>query len=284
MPKLGAQKDGWTKVMFGDVVRQVKDKVDPWDSGLERYVAGEHMDTDELKIRRWGSIGDDYLGPAFHMRFKPGQVLYGSRRTYLRKVAVADFEGITANTTFVLESKDPKKLLPELLPFIMQTESFHEHSIRESKGSVNPYVNFTDLIWYEFGLPHIKEQRRLAKLLASINALKNIYFETIQQGRLLVKTFLEHISEKCEPVRLGELVERGMLAPPQDGNHGEKHPRASDYVDNGIPFVMASDLKDGMVDFFNCKKIRINLAKTLRIGFAKPGDILISHKGDPAQF
>ena len=121
---------GWTRVAFGDVVRRVNDKVDPWDSGLERYVAGEHMDTDDLPIRRWGLIGDDYLGPAFHMRFKRGHVLYGSRRTYLRKVALADFEGITANTTFVLETKDPAALMSELLPFLMQTEAFHSFSIK----------------------------------------------------------------------------------------------------------------------------------------------------------
>ncbi|MCP3997609.1 MAG: restriction endonuclease subunit S, partial [bacterium] len=89
-------KAGWTTAAFGDVVRHVKDKVDPDESGLERYIAGEHMNSDDLRIRRWGEIGDGYLGPAFHMRFKPGHVLYGSRRTYLRKVAVADFEGITA--------------------------------------------------------------------------------------------------------------------------------------------------------------------------------------------
>ena len=165
-------KSMWTNVAFGDVVRQVKDKVDPEESGLERYIAGEHMVTDDLKIRRWGLIGDDYLGPAFHMRFKPGQVLYGSRRTYLRKVALADFEGITANTTFVLESKDPEVLLPELLPFIMQTESFHEHSIKESKGSVNPYVNFSDLVWYEFALPPLEEQRRIAEVLQAAQNLK----------------------------------------------------------------------------------------------------------------
>jgi type I restriction enzyme, S subunit len=143
----------WKAVKFGDVVRQVKDKVDPKESGLERYIAGEHMETDNLHIRRWGTIGDNYLGLAFHMRFKPGQVLYGSRRTYLRKVAFADFEGITANTTYVLESKDPDVLLPELLPFIMQTDSFNEHSIKQSKGSVNPYINFSDIDWYEFPLP-----------------------------------------------------------------------------------------------------------------------------------
>ena len=123
------------------------------------------MDTDDLKIRRWGEINNDYLGPAFHMRFQPGQVLYGSRRTYLRKVAVPDFEGICANTTFVLEPKDPKVLLPELLPFIMQTEAFHEHSVRQSRGSVNPYVNFSDLAWYEFGLPGLEEQYRMLELL-----------------------------------------------------------------------------------------------------------------------
>ena len=169
-------KPGWKTVKFGDVVRQVKDKVDPKESGLKRYIAGEHMDTDDLHLRRWGDIGDGYLGPAFHMRFKPGQVLYGSRRTYLRKVAVADFEGITANTTYVLESKDPKELLPELLPFIMSTETFHEHSVQQSKGSVNPYINFSDIAWYEFSLPPLDEQRGIAKLLASVETTLNELF------------------------------------------------------------------------------------------------------------
>ena len=158
-------KPGWARVAFGDVVRQVKDRIDPATTDLDRYVAGEHMDTDDLRIRRWGTVGDGYLGPAFHMRFRPGHVLYGSRRTYLRKVAVADFEGITANTTFVIETKATKApipLLPDLLPFVMQTESFHDHSIKKSKGSVNPYVNFADLASYEFALPPLTEQRRLA--------------------------------------------------------------------------------------------------------------------------
>ena len=119
----GRLQPGWTLVAFRDVVRQVKDHVDPTAAGLERYVAGEHMDTDDLHIRRWGTVGNGYLGPAFHARFRPGHVLYGSRRTYLRKVAVADFEGVTANTTFVIETRDPNVLLPALLPFIMQTEA-----------------------------------------------------------------------------------------------------------------------------------------------------------------
>ena len=160
--------DGWTRVKFGDVVRKVSDRVDPETAGIERYVAGEHMETDELRIRRWGDVGDGYLGPAFHMRFRPGQVLYGSRRTYLRKVAVADFEGICANTTFVLEPSS-RDLLPEFLPLVMTTEAFHDHSIKQSKGSVNPYINFSDLTWYDFALPPLDEQERAVEVLKSVD-------------------------------------------------------------------------------------------------------------------
>lgn len=166
--------DGWRRVRFGDVVRNVKENVDPVQAGIERYVAGEHMDTDDLPLRRWGKVGVGYLGPAFHRKFVKGQVLYGSRRTYLRKVAVARFDGVCANTTFVLESAS-EDLLPELLPFIMQTEAFNEHSVKQSKGSVNPYVNWKDLAWYEFALPSKPEQERIADILWAAVAVEDAW-------------------------------------------------------------------------------------------------------------
>ena len=204
-----------TRVLFGDVVRKVSDKVDPWDSGLERYVAGEHMETDDLRIRRWGLIGDDYLGPAFHMRFKPGHVLYGSRRTYLRKVALAEFEGITANTTFVLETKDPVRLMPELLPFLMQTDAFHSYSIKHSKGSVNPYVNFSDLEAFEFLLPPIQEQARLVEALVAAQDSSETMLALVEATRVTqIATFEELLRRAgATPVTLGCI----MTAPPRNG-------------------------------------------------------------------
>ncbi len=209
-------------VKFGDVVRQVKDKVDPQTAGLERYVAGEHMDTDNLHIRRWGDVGDGYLGPAFHMRFKPGQVLYGSRRTYLRKVAVAEFEGITANTTYVIEPRDPDVLLPDFLPFVMSTERFHEHSIQQSKGSVNPYINFSDIAWYEFPLPPVDEQRRIADLLwaaddaieakrEAIEKLKNVKISAIHEKMRLNPNSQGNLPEKWKMQKLGEYLPDGTM-------------------------------------------------------------------------
>lgn len=163
---LAVDKSTWTKVKFGDVAIQQKENVDRESTVLTRYVAGEHMGSEDLHIRNWGEVNDDYLGPAFHRKFESGDILYGSRRTYLRKVAVAHFEGITANTTFVIKANEGL-ILKELLPFVMLSEGFAQHSIKNSKGSVNPYVNWKDIASYEFLLPPIDQQEQIAELLWS---------------------------------------------------------------------------------------------------------------------
>lgn len=193
---------GWQQVTFGQVVRQCKEKADPETSGLDRYVAGDHMDTDDLRLRRWGEIGSGYLGPAFHIRFKPGQVLYGSRRTYLRKVAVADFEGICANTTFVLEPKRPEELLPEFLPYLMQTPAFNTFSVDNSKGSVNPYINFSDLAQFRFSLPPISEQRRLVDLLHHLEASRTALADAVSAADTLANSIARDFLESTTAPRL----------------------------------------------------------------------------------
>lgn len=176
------------KYLFGDIVREIKEKVDRDNNPYDYFIAGDHMDTDELHLLRRGLFEGSDVGPAFIRVFKPGQVLYGSRRTYLRKVAVADFEGVTANTTFVLESKDESILLQSLLPFIMQSDRFVQHSIKRSKGSTNPYVLFSDLADYEVDLPDIHEQKRLSEVLWAIDSVKMSYKRLISATDDLVKS------------------------------------------------------------------------------------------------
>ncbi|MFH4603405.1 restriction endonuclease subunit S [Vibrio diabolicus] len=75
-----------------------------------------------------------------------------------------------------------------------------------------------------------------------------------------------------------ELVKQKIIAKPLDGNHGGIHPKASDYIESGVPFVMASDLAGGRVDLIDCKFISEEQASGLRKGIAKAGDVLLSHK------
>ena len=197
----------WTRVRFGDVVRQMKEEVDPTLGEVERYVAGEHMETDNVHIRKWGNVGDGYLGPAFIRQFRKGQVLYGSRRTYLKKVALAEWDGVTANTTFVIETV-PERLRPDLLPWLMLSERFTQHSIQESKGSTNPYINFPDIAKFEFDLPPLDQQRRIAEILWAMDESNEAYLAQLPHLQIYQRAMWDaHKAEKdVKTVRVGDVA------------------------------------------------------------------------------
>lgn len=172
-----ALKPGWRRVKFGDVVRLSKARSqDPLADGIERYVGLEHLEPGDLRIRRWGSVAE---GVTFTSVFQPGQLLFGKRRAYQRKVAVADFSGVCSGDIYVLETKDAQVLLPELLPFVCQTDAFFDHAVGTSAGSLSPRTNWTSLASYEFLLPPPEEQENIAFLLASADE----YIYQIQSTR-----------------------------------------------------------------------------------------------------
>ena len=218
---------------FGDCVLDTKGKVDRNDNPYDYYIAGDHMDSEDLELHRKGCFATDDVGPAFIRTFKPGQVLYGSRRTYLKKVAVADFEGVTANTTFVFETKDPSVLCQDLLPFIMWSDKFTNYSILKSKGSTNPYVLYSDLAEYEFELPDLAKQQELAELLWSMEYTKRAYRKLIAQTDELVKSqFIEmfgtpeSVMDSAHTIAEVADVQVGIVIKPtrfyDDGNNGIK--------------------------------------------------------------
>ena len=95
---------------------------------------------------------------------------------------------MTANTTFVLETKDNNVFLQELLPFVMLSESFTRWSVSKSKGSTNPYILFSDLADYEFELPSISKQRELADLLWAAYELKESYERLLRASDEMAKS------------------------------------------------------------------------------------------------
>lgn len=88
--------EGWKLVKFGDVVTHIKDRHQDRSKWIfKRYISGEHIDNGEIRITQSAPIegNEEVIGSAFHMRFKPGQVLYVTRRAYLRKCGMAFEEG-----------------------------------------------------------------------------------------------------------------------------------------------------------------------------------------------
>lgn len=229
-------RSDWELVTFGDVAIQQKETVDRENTSLTRYVKGEHMGSEDLHLREWGELQDEYLGPAFIRKFESGDILYGSRRTYLRKVAIAPFEGITSNTTFVIKANE-KKIDKRLLPFVMLSEGFSQHSIRNSKGSVNPYVNWKDIANYEFLLPPIRKQIEIADLLCRMDYVIETSLRLREKLNLQLSSVLrEYFNGNNENKFLSEFVEKTISGGTPDTK--KRHY----YVNGTIPWVTTTSI------------------------------------------
>jgi type I restriction enzyme S subunit len=93
------------------------------------------------------------------------------------------------------------------------------------------------------------------------------------------KTEFGVIPEDWEVCYIQDLVEKGILEKPLDGNHGNIHPKSKDFVPFGIPFIMSNNVQNGLIDTENCHFIRKEQADKLQKGFSFVGDVLLTHKG-----
>lgn len=159
-----AMRDGWTRVRFGDIAEQLNERVDdPNTAGVDRYVGLEHLDPGSLRVTRWGSPGEV---SAQKLRFHPGDIIFGKRRAYQRKVAVADFGGICSAHAMVLRER-PEVLARGFLIHFMASDGFMERAVQISVGSLSPTINWSTLRDQEFDLPPIEEQRRIVLVCAA---------------------------------------------------------------------------------------------------------------------
>src|SRR5690606_33827045 len=140
-------------------------------------------------------------------------------------------------------TKDPARLMPELLPFLMQTEAFHSYSIKHSKGSVNPYINFSDLEAFEFLLPPIQEQARLVEALSAYRNADEALGVAADNLTATRSAYISHIigqsGDAAEKVRVGSLL--------VDGPTNGRSPAPSDRK-NGFKTVSISAIRDGIFD------------------------------------
>jgi type I restriction enzyme S subunit len=198
-------KTNWKTVTFGEVCRNVNEsEPNPLDNGLERYVGLEHIESGSLHITKWGNIAD---GTTFTKRFVKGNVLFGKRRAYLKKAAVAEFDGLCSGDILVFEPIT-KKIHPDLFPFLVSSDRFFDYAVKTSAGSLSPRTKFKDLVNFEFLLPPIEEQARLAELLWAGDEVSQTYHAAQSKLESLQIAYYENEFRKSSSFRsLGELGE-----------------------------------------------------------------------------
>lgn len=160
-----------SKYAFGDIAINSTEKKKPESSDKATYIGLEHLDSGNLTVRRFGAdvapIGDKLV-------MKKGDVLFGKRRAYQKKVAIAPFDGIFSAHGMVLRPKT-EVVDKAFFPLFIASDYFLDAAIRISVGSLSPTINWRDLKVLEFSLPPLDEQRRLAKVLWAALDLKEAY-------------------------------------------------------------------------------------------------------------
>lgn len=154
-------RKGWKRLPFGAFVDNINERVEPADAADEVYVGLDDLDPGSLHIRRWGK-GSDVIGTK--LRFRKGDIIFGRRRAYQRKLAIAEMDGICSAHAMVVRAK-PDMVLPEFLPFLMMSDRFMNRAVEISVGSLSPTINWTTLRHEGFDLPPVEQQRRIAGIL-----------------------------------------------------------------------------------------------------------------------
>ena len=228
-------------VKLGDIAIEAKSSNKGDKTGI-RIVGLEHLTPSNVTLSSWSEDTEN----TFTKEFSKGDVLFGRRRAYLKKAAVAPFDGICSGDITVIRAIEDK-VDPDLLPFIIQNDFLFDFAVGKSAGSLSPRVKWTHLKEFAIELPLMPEQSKLAETLWSINETKNAYEDLINKTDELVKSqFIEMFgdienNQKGYPIKqINEFSDLFAGATPST--------KVSAYWKNGtIPWMSSGEVHMGRV-------------------------------------
>lgn len=265
-------KPGWKAWRFDQMATNVNVRIDnPSESGMEHYVGLEHLDTDSLKIRRWGTPDDV---EATKLMFKKGDIIFGRRRAYQRKLGVAEFDGICSAHAMVLRAK-PDVVLPEFLPFFMQSDLFMSRAVEISVGSLSPTINWKTMALQEFALPSIAEQAELVEVLRAAEATIEAQTNAAEIGRVTRSALVEDaLAANFDPE-----VAKPLGTYLTDLSYGSSS--RSSYEEKGYPILRIPNVLRGRVDYSDLQHLELTDTEYERLALRKGDVLLVRTNGNP---
>ncbi len=262
-------KPGWKVWRFDQIATNVNVRIDnPSESGMEHYVGLEHLDVDSLKIRRWGTPDDV---EATKLMFKKGDIIFGRRRAYQRKLGVAEFDGICSAHAMVLRAK-PEVALPEFLPFFMQSDLFMNRAVEISVGSLSPTINWKTLATQEFALPPRDEQERVVSAIKSALECELAYEEARNAALALFRSASDELLNPADTWKQTMLQE---VANVERGKFSHRPRNLPVFFGGPYPFVQTGDIVASTGDLHGASQMLSDEGLKYSKSFPK-GSILIT--------
>ena len=255
-------------VKLGDIAMEAKSSNKGDKTGI-KIVGLEHLTPSNVTLSSWS----DDTNNSFTKEFSKGDVLFGRRRAYLKKAAVAPFDGICSGDITVIRAIEDK-VDPDLLPFIIQNDFFFDFAVGKSAGSLSPRVKWTHLKEFTIDIPSMPEQRKLAKVLWAIYDMKDKYKKLILATDELVKSqFIEMFGDVKEHAFLEDCCSIHARV-------GWQALKKDEYMEQGeYMLITGTDFVDGRVDFSTCvyvSKERYDMDEKIQV---RNGDILVTKDG-----
>ena len=257
---------------FDQIAFNSTDKKKPTDEDKEHYIGLEHLDSGSLQVTRWGS---EIAPKGEKLLMKKGDVLFGKRRAYQKKVAIAPFDGIFSAHGMVLRPKT-EVIDPDFFPLFIASDYFLDAAIKISVGSLSPTINWRNLKELEFDIPSLSVQTKLAKVLWAINDTKGAYQKLTQETDELVKSqFIEMFGDPLSDEYSDAFTNlESIFEKPQAGEWGK-----DDINGDGIPVLRTTNFTDeGYLTYDDVVTRDIDRDKVTH-KFLQPGDILIEKSG-----
>lgn len=212
------------KYKFEDIIFNITEKKKPVEEDKYNYIGLEHLESGNLFISKWGS---DTAPEGEKIVMKKGDVLFGKRRAYQKKVAISPIDGIFSAHGMVLRPKEDV-ICKEFLPFFISSEAFLNEAIRISVGGLSPTVNWKDIKELEFDLPSLAEQKVLAEKLWAAYEVKQSYLKMIAATEEMVKAQFVEMFENSIKVSINDLVDTIWGSSPDSSSYNDKG--------EGVPF------------------------------------------------
>lgn len=269
-------KSNWQTYRFDQIEKSISERIDPNNTELEVYIGLEHINAESLHIKRFGSR-DDVNGQK--LRCYPGDVIFGRRRAYQRKAAIATVDGFCSAHSLVLRAI-PEVIDPKLFPFFLHSDLFMHRAVDISVGSLSPTINWGTLKHQEFKLPPKEQQAKLAELLWAMDEVvekESIVLEKIRRAkRCYEKQFLYKYKVGIEKnLPAGYTVKRLMDIADISGGSTPSRGKA-EYWGGEIPWLTPTDVtRHNKICISETKEyITVNGLKNISNRLYPPGSIL----------
>lgn len=232
------------KFRFEQIAFNSTEKKKPTESDKATYLGLEHLDSGCLTVKRFGSdtapIGEKLI-------MKKGDVLFGKRRAYQKKVAIAPFDGIFSAHGMVLRPREDV-VDKEFFPLFISSDYFLDAAIKISVGSLSPTINWRDLKDMEFELPPLEEQKKLAEALWAVNRTIETYKNLLEKTDELVKSqFMEMIYGATKHIKLTDCA---------DVLYGYPfNSKLFNSVGEGIPLIRIRDINSGFSNTYTTEAV-----------------------------